>query len=105
METRYQLHTPANPLDVARLGAAQHMDGWIKLELTAEQMVEDEANLLGAYVADDMRQAHGFWHELKEEVSFLETEIGEWLISAADPTRVEWQRNRWWGSEEEDLRH
>lgn len=102
---RVSTQNPANPLDVVRLGAAQRMDGLIRLELTAEDMVEDEAALLGAYVAHDARHAQGFWRELKEEVLLLELEMGNWLLSAADPSRVDWQEHRWWGSEEDDLRH
>jgi hypothetical protein len=105
MRSEYSIETSSNPLDVVRLGAVQEMDGLIKLELTAEEMVEQEAALLRAYVADDARQAQGFWQELKEEVVLLELEVGQWLLSAADPSRVEWQDKRWWGSEEDDLRH
>lgn len=94
-----------NPLDVVRLGAAHQMKGLIQLELTAERMLGDEAALLGAYVADDVRHAKGFWRELKDDVSLFELEMGQWLLSAADPTRVEWQDKHWWGSEEDDLRH
>jgi hypothetical protein len=35
----------------------------------------------------------------------LEHEVGQWLLSAADPSRVNWQDKRWWGTEEDDLRH
>lgn len=28
---------------------------------------------------------------------------GAWLLSAADPTRVNWQKYKWWGSEDAHL--
>lgn len=105
MLTTSSVETPANPLDVVRLGTLHGMDGLVRLELTAEQMLEDEAALLGAYLSEDARQARGFWRELKEEVELLEHEVGQWLLSAADLSRVNWQDKRWWGTEEDDLRH
>lgn len=105
MLATHSVEIPANPLDVVRLGTLHEVHGLVRLELTAEQMVEDEAALLSAYLAEDARQARGFWQELKEEVGLLEHEVGQWLLSAADPSRVNWQDKRWWGSEEDDLRH
>jgi hypothetical protein len=105
MVTMHPVETPTNPLDVVRLGVAYEINGLVKLELTAEEMVENEAALLGAYMSEDAQHARGFWRELKEEVELLELEVGQWLLSAADPTRVEWQDKRWWGTEEDDLRH
>jgi hypothetical protein len=105
MITTNAIEIPANPLDVVRLGALHEMNGLVRLELTAEQMLEDEAALLSAYLAEDARHARGFWQELKEEVSLLEHEVGQWLLSAADPSRVNWQDQRWWGTEEDDIRH
>jgi hypothetical protein len=105
MLATHSVEIPANPLDVVRLGTLHEVHGLVRLELTAEQMLEDEAALLSAYLAEDARQARGFWQELKEEVGLLEREVGQWLLSAADPSRVNWQDKRWWGSEEDDLRH
>lgn len=103
--TKRDVNISNNPLDTVRLGTAHQMEGLIQLELTAERMVEDEAMLLSAYMADDVQNAKGFWREFKDDVALLEFEVGQWLLFAADPTRVEWQDKHWWGSEEDDLRH
>lgn len=104
-ESSSKINFSDNPLDTVRLGAAHRMEGLIQLELTAERMVEDEAMLINAYLTDDVQNAKGFWREFKDDMDVLELEVGQWLLSAADPTRVEWQDKHWWGSEEDDLRH
>ncbi len=39
------------------------------------------------------RQSHsGFWHELVDELMFLEEKTARWVLSAADPTYLEIKR-------------
>lgn len=82
-------------------GAVEHeVKDFVALELTAEHMAKDEASLLGAYVSNDAHRAHDFWHDLKDELFMWELSAGRLLLTAADPTRVEWQRAHWWGDDE-----
>jgi hypothetical protein len=80
----------------------QEVDGLVKLELTAEQMVGEEVDLAKAYIRED---AQGIWGDLKLGFTELELITGDWLLRAADPTRVDWQLHHWWGDEESQFRH
>ncbi len=84
-------------LAVIKEGLEHEVDDLVKLELTAEQMLQDEVQLVRDYVADD---AKSFWHDLKEGLVQWELTAGEYLLAAADPTRVEWQLTQVWGDEE-----
>ena len=85
------------------LGALKHELGdLVKLELTAEQMLGEEVDLAKAYVRED---AQGIWSEMKLGLTELEVIAAEWLLSAADPTRVDWQEHHWWEDEESQFRH
>jgi hypothetical protein len=84
-------------LKVLRDGIKQEVEGLVKLELTAEEMLRDEARLAETYIRDD---ASHFWQDFKEGLISWELTAGELLLSAADPTRVEWQREHWWGDDE-----
>src|SRR5690606_14388463 len=67
-----------------RYSLDQEVNDVVALELTAEQMIKDEAALLGAYVADDADQAKEFWHDLKDELTLWEMSAGRLLLSVAD---------------------
>lgn len=84
-----------------RYSLDQEVNDVVALELTAEQMIKDEAALLGAYLADDADHAKEFWHDLKDELTLWEMSAGRLLLSVADPTRTEWHREGWWGDESE----
>jgi hypothetical protein len=104
-----------NPYHVARsnggsgageagaIGALKHeVEDLIKLELTAEQMLGQEVDLAKAYIRED---THGLWQDMKLGLAELEVFTGDWLLRAADPTRVDWQLNHWWEDEESQFRH
>lgn len=82
-------------------GLDHEVNDLVKLELTAEQMVSDEVGLAKAYINDD---ASHIWVDLREGLHQWEQAAGEWLLTAADPTRVEWQLLHWWGDDEVHLR-
>ena len=71
-------------------------------ELTAEQMLRDEALLVKAYLTND---AKNFWQDAKGELLYLELIMGALLLRAADPTRLEWQLGGWWTSRNDGMLH
>lgn len=95
-----------NPYHVSQIpsgsGSTDAIDDLGKLELTAEQMLGEEVDLAKAYVRED---AQGFWGDMKLGLTELEVMTGDWLLQAADPTRVEWTLNHWWEDEESQFRH
>lgn len=95
-----------NPYHVSQIpsgsGSTDAIDDLVKLELTAEQMLGEEVDLAKAYVRED---AQGFWGDMKLGLTELEVMTGDWLLQAADPTRVEWTLNHWWEDEESQFRH
>jgi len=94
---------PFRPEETGALGALKHeLDDLVKLELTAEQMVGEEVDLAKAYIREDTQ---GIWGDMKLGLTELELITGDWLLRAADPTRVEWQLNHWWEDEESQFRH
>ena len=94
---------PLNPAQTGAIGALKHeLDDLVKLELTAERMLGEEVDLAKAYIADDVQ---GVWADISGGLSQWELITGEWLLSAADPTRVDWQLHHWWGDEESQFRH
>ncbi|WP_323813068.1 hypothetical protein [Cellvibrio sp. NN19] len=103
-------HTPASRTDLSAgvgaestLGAIKHeVDDLVRLELTAEQMLGEEVDLAKAYISED---THGLWQDMKLGLTELELITGDWLLRAADPTRVDWHEHHWWGDEESQLRH
>jgi hypothetical protein len=98
-----QLDLPFSPEKPGAIGALKHeVDDLVKLELTAEQMVSEEVDLAKAYIRED---AQGIWSDMKLGLAELELITGDWLLRAADPTRVEWQVNHWWEDEESQFRH
>ncbi len=96
---------PLNPFDGLHEGATHEVRDLVRLELAAEDMIDRERALLGAYLAEDAGRVSDFWHEFKEEALMLEYEVGEWLLTAADPSRVEWQREHWLDTDENTYLH
>lgn len=92
----------SDTLGTLRGGVEHEVGDLVRLELTAEQMVGDEVRLAREYVVED--SGH-FWRDLKQEFVDWELATSQLLLSAADPTRVEWQESQWWGDEESQLRH
>lgn len=84
-------------LAVIKEGLEHEVDDLVRLELTAEQMLQDEIQLVRDYVADD---ANSFWQDIKAGLIQWELTAGEYLLAAADPTRVEWHLSQVWGDEE-----
>ncbi len=96
-----QLDLPFSPEETGALGALkQEVDDLVKLELTAEQMVGEEVDLAKAYIRED---AHSIWLDLKLGLYEWELITSDWLLRAADPTRVDWQLHHWWGDDETHL--
>lgn len=92
---------PFSPEETGAIGAFKHeVDDLVKLELTAEQMVGEEVDLAKAYIRED---AHSIWADLKLGLYEWELITGDWLLQAADPTRVDWQLRHWWGDDETHL--
>ncbi len=98
---------PFSPEETGALGTlkegfAHEVDDLVKLELTAEEMVGNEVRLAREYVKED---AGHFWSDLKQEFFNWELATGQLLLTAADPTRVDWHEHHWWGDEESQMRH
>ena len=68
------------------------LGSFIKLELAAEQMLEDETLLVKAYIEEDVGRAQSYLAELGSELKLLESRTAQWLLDAADPTRIDWAR-------------
>ncbi|MDN3638865.1 hypothetical protein QWY82_08610 [Simiduia curdlanivorans] len=68
------------------------LGSFIKLELAAEQMLEDETLLVKAYIKDDAAKAQSYLMELGSEIKLLESRTAQWLLDAADPTAIDWYR-------------
>lgn len=81
------------PSSALSQGLYHHVEDWVALELTAEQMLGDEVTLVSTYVADD---AHHFWDAIKDSLLPYEVAAGQVLLRAADPTQVEWLNGHWW---------
>ena len=56
-------------LSVIKDGLHHEVESLVKLELTAEQMLQEEARLVRDYVAND---AKSFWDDLKGELLYWE---------------------------------
>ncbi|MES2825237.1 MAG: hypothetical protein V4732_16665 [Pseudomonadota bacterium] len=81
-------------------GLHQEVEDLVKLELTAEEMLREEAVLVRDYVTNDVRN---FWRDLKCEILYWELLLAAFMLRAADPVQVEWQRGHWWGDEYNEL--
>jgi hypothetical protein len=78
-------------------GLYHQVEDWVALELTAEQMLSNEVNVVRTYVADD---ANHMWEAIKESLLPYELAAGQLLLRAADPTQVEWSQHHWWNGQE-----
>jgi len=73
--------------------AVQHkLEEWLALELTAERMAQDELTLVARYVANDLR---GFVRDIKGGLRAWELAACDYMLLAADPTRIEWAQYPW----------
>lgn len=87
----------ASALDTFKEGFNHEVDDLVKLELTAEEMLAEEVRLAREYVKEDTGH---FWSDLKQEFVYWELAAGQLLLTAADPTRVDWHEHHWWGDDE-----
>ena len=92
-------HGDSSSIATLEEGLAYEVDDIVKLELTAEQMLQDEATLMMTYVADDAKH---FLDDMKNGLEELEVAAGDLLLSVADPTSVEWEKNQWWANQPHD---
>ena len=90
-----------NSVSALSQGVYYHVEDWVALELTAEQMLSNEVGAITTYVADDTRQ---MWEAIKESLLPYELAAGHFLLRAADPTQVEWLQGHWW-DEQNHIRH
>jgi hypothetical protein len=81
-------------------GLYHQVEDWVALELTAEQMVVNEVNTVTTYVASDAKQ---MWNAIKDVLLPFELAAGQFLMSAADPTQVEWLQHHWWEDQDKAL--
>jgi hypothetical protein len=82
-----------DPKSALTQGIYHKVEDWVALELTAEQMLSDEVNVVSTYVAGDARQ---MWEAIKDSLLPYELAAGQILLRAADPTQVEWSQGHWW---------
>jgi len=73
-----------------RDGARRDVEALVEFELGVEGLAEDKAALLGSYIREDIHSAGTAFSELKTELNFMERRAGEWLLSAADQTPIDW---------------
>jgi hypothetical protein len=78
-------------------GIYRQVEDWVALELTAEQMLSSEVDVIATYVAGDAKQ---MWAAIKDSVLPYELAAEYFLLRAADPTQVEWLQGHWWNGEE-----
>ena len=79
-----------NPLEKLRDGFHEEVEELAKLELDVEELAERKADLLKAYIKDDIHGVRQFWEDLKAEAHTLEEFAAQWLLKAADPTPLDW---------------
>ncbi len=77
-------------LDVLREGAQHEVETLVELELAIEAMGEEKASLLKSYLEEDVAKAEAFLRELHDGIQLLEGLAGQWMLAAADPTRIDW---------------
>jgi hypothetical protein len=88
------------PTSALTQGLYSQFEDWVALELTAEQMLSNEVNIVTSYVAGD---AHQMWAAIKDSLLPYELAAGQFLLKAADPTQVEWLQSHWWGGDDAAL--
>ena len=89
-----------SPTSALSQGLYHHIEDWVALELTAEQMLGNQMNTVTTYVADDARS---MWDAIKDAVLPYELAAGQLLLKAADPTQVEWLQHHWWDDKDAAL--
>lgn len=88
-----ETHSTTEPLGQTLAdGVNQELGSFVRLELAAEQMLEEEAKLVGAYLKEDAREARSYLADLAGELVLLEARTGQWLLGAADPGQLQWTR-------------
>lgn len=86
----YQLLPSSSDEASSLLGGVHHqIDDWVRLELTAEQMLQEELMLVSVYVTDEL-------NETQKDLESWEWMAGQWLMRAADPAKIAWHVNGWW---------
>jgi hypothetical protein len=80
------------------------VEDWLALELTAEDMAKDELFLVGTYIASTpiANDTRSFLQDIKGGLLAWELNACDFILSAADPTQLEWQRAHWWDSNNVD---
>lgn len=81
--------------------AVQHeIEDWLALELTAENMAKDELLLVGTYITSTpiANETRSFLQDIKGGLLAWELSACDYILSAADPTQVEWHQAHWWDS-------
>ncbi len=81
-----------NPLEKLRDGFHEEVEELAKLELDVEELAERKADLLKAYIKNDIHGVKDFWQDLKAEAHTLEEFVAQWLLKAADPTPLDWMK-------------
>lgn len=80
------------PLERLRDSFHEEVDKLRELELDVEEFAHRKTDLLKEYLKDDVHGAQDFWRELKGEGHMLEKFVADWLLSAADPSRLDWAK-------------
>lgn len=80
------------PLERLRDSFHEEVDKLRELELDVEEFARRKTDLLKEYLKDDAHGAQAFWQELKGEGHMLEDFVSDWLLSAADPSRLDWAK-------------
>lgn len=79
-----------NPLEKLRDSFREEVEELVNLELDVEQLAQRKLEILRAYIRDDLHGVKSFWQDLQGEGQALEKFVGQWLLSAADPTPPDW---------------
>lgn len=93
---RLQELLPTAPNELSKTLLEQQIDEAVEIELTAEEMAQDELDLLKAYLLRDLEQLGCYAHETGESIAswlgfdlnILEQTVLDRLMALADQTRV-----------------
>ncbi len=83
-------HKDFHPLEKLRRGFKEEMEELSKLDLEVEEIAERKAERLKEYIKEDIHGVKSFWEDLKAEAHTLEEFAAQWLLTAADPTPLDW---------------
>lgn len=86
-----------SPTSALTQGLYHQVEDWVALELTAEQMLGSQVSTVTTYAANDARH---MWQVIKDNLLPYELAVGHFLLTAADPTQVEWLQSHWWDRDE-----